>query len=269
MVLGRKDGENTVIKEILRRLAELENKVKIIESENAAQKEEISKLKNNLNNSNISINNKKHTEWSDIVMGNNKKLTENQINILNVVGSEQKERQSRKYNVILLGVPESNATTDEERTKEDEATTFEILEEIGMEKESLKTYVYKVKRFRSSSKNTTASKPLPIRVTFYEDDNIVIDTLKKAKKLKDSLKFKNVFFNKDLTASQIVQLKQLIKTRNDENAKLDKLCKETSTKVPYRYGIRNDKVVKMQSVDKPFEITGFYKFHQFSQKRNS
>ena len=54
-----------------------------------------------------------------------------QINILNVVGSEQKERQSRKYNVILLGVPESNATTDEERTKEDEATTFEILEEIG------------------------------------------------------------------------------------------------------------------------------------------
>ena len=148
-------------------------------------------------------------------MGNNKKLTENQINILNVVGSEQKERQSRKYNVILLGVPESNATKDEERKKEDEATTFEILEEIGMEKESLKTYVYKVKRFRSSSKNTTASKPLPIRVTFYEDDNIVIDTLKKAKKLKDSLKFKNVFFNKDLTASQIVQLKQLIKTRND------------------------------------------------------
>ena len=46
MVLGRKDGENAVIKEILRRLAELENKVKIIESENAAQKEEISKLKN-------------------------------------------------------------------------------------------------------------------------------------------------------------------------------------------------------------------------------
>ena len=72
MVLGRNDVENTVIKEILRRLAELENKVKIIESENAAQKEEISKLKNNLNNSNISINNKKHTEWSDIVMGNNK-----------------------------------------------------------------------------------------------------------------------------------------------------------------------------------------------------
>ena len=58
MVLGRKDGENTVIKEILKNLAELENKVKILESENATQKEEISKLKNNLNNSNISSNSK-------------------------------------------------------------------------------------------------------------------------------------------------------------------------------------------------------------------
>ena len=44
MVLGRKDGENTVIKEILKRLAELGNKVKILESENATQKEEISKI---------------------------------------------------------------------------------------------------------------------------------------------------------------------------------------------------------------------------------
>ena len=58
MVLGRKDGENTVIKEILKNLAELKNKVKILESENATQKEEISKLKNNLNNSNISSNSK-------------------------------------------------------------------------------------------------------------------------------------------------------------------------------------------------------------------
>ena len=59
-------------------------------------------------------------------MGKNKKLTENQINFLNVVGSEQ----NREYNVVLLGVPESNATSDEERTKECEVTTFEIFEEI-------------------------------------------------------------------------------------------------------------------------------------------
>ena len=43
--------------------------------------------------------------------------------MLNVVGCDQKERQSRKYNVVLLEVPESNATTYKERTKEDEAIT--------------------------------------------------------------------------------------------------------------------------------------------------
>ena len=36
-------------------------------------------------------------------MGKNKKLTENQINILNIAGSEQKERQTRKYNLVLIG----------------------------------------------------------------------------------------------------------------------------------------------------------------------
>jgi hypothetical protein len=41
MVLGWKDGENKVIKEILNRIATLESKVKLLESENAAQKEEI------------------------------------------------------------------------------------------------------------------------------------------------------------------------------------------------------------------------------------
>jgi len=84
---------------------------------------------------------------------------------------------------VLFGVQESNATTDEERIKEDEATTFEILVEIGIEKGD----IYKVKTFRTNSKMTTESKPLPLRVTFYANDDIVLDTLKKALKLKDSM----------------------------------------------------------------------------------
>jgi len=108
-------------------------------------------------------------------VGKNKKLTENQIDILNEVGSKRKERRNREYYMVLFGVPESNAATDEERTKEDEATTFEILEEIGIDKGN----VYQVKRFRTNSKKTTASKPLSIRVTFIDNGDIVLDTLKK------------------------------------------------------------------------------------------
>jgi phage shock protein A len=46
MVLGWSNGENIVIKEILGKIATLENKVKLLEKENAAQKEEISALRN-------------------------------------------------------------------------------------------------------------------------------------------------------------------------------------------------------------------------------
>ena len=88
------------------------------------------------------------------------------------------------------------------------------------------------------------AKPLPVRITFtFEED--VLTSLIKAKALKDSSKFNNVYFNKDLTATQIDRLKQLIKTRNTENAKLDAKNKELKQKATYRYGIRNDMVVKV------------------------
>ena len=53
------------------------------------------------------------------------------------------------------------------------------------------------------------------------------------------------FLNKDLAAFQITRLKQLIKTRNEENSKLDAQHKAAKTTATYRYGIRNDMVVKI------------------------
>ena len=81
MVLGWLNGENTVIKGILDKIATLENIVKLLESENEAQKQEILKLRDG----------NACTEWRDVLM-KKKKITENQIDILNAVGSEQKER---------------------------------------------------------------------------------------------------------------------------------------------------------------------------------
>ena len=107
----------------------------------------------------------------------------------------------------------------------------------------------KIKRFKSKS---TATKSLPIRVIFggnldetMRTEIVVSQVLKQAKVLKDSQKFKTVFFNKDLTVPQIIQLKQLIQTRNTENEKLDAKQKEANTKANFRYGIRNDMVVKV------------------------
>jgi hypothetical protein len=68
-----------------------------------------------------------------VLIGKRKNISENQLNILSEVGCEQKNRQSRERNVVLFGVPNSTAATVEEREKEDEKTTHEILEEIGLE----------------------------------------------------------------------------------------------------------------------------------------
>jgi antitoxin component of RelBE/YafQ-DinJ toxin-antitoxin module len=98
-------------------------------------------------------------------------------------------------------------------------------------------------------KTTAPTNPLPIRVCFGELHNEsyirIEEVLKKSKSLKDSQKYKKVFINRDLTVTQIIRLKQLIKTRNEENLKLDAKHKEAKTAATYRYGIRNDMVVKV------------------------
>ena len=108
----------------------------------------------------------------------------------------------------------------------------------------------KIRRIKSSSKIVAPTDPpLSFRVCFGELHNEtyirIEEVLKKSKSLKDSQKYKKVFINRDLTVTQIIRLKQLIKTRNEENLKLDAKHKEAKTTATYRYGIRNDMVVKV------------------------
>jgi hypothetical protein len=172
-----------------------------------------------------------------------KKISKNQAIIINAVGSEQNNRKSRENNVVLFGVPTSKAATEEERVKEDEIIKREILNEIGVPMDEQEAA--KIKRFKSKP---TVTKSLPIRVIFGGNLDETMRTeilVSQAKVLKDSKKFKTVYFNKDLTVPQIIQLKQLIQTRNTENEKLDAKQKEANTKANFRYGIRNDMVVKV------------------------
>ena len=47
-----------------------------------------------------------------------------------------------------------------------------------------------------------------------------------------------------MTTVEVVQLKQLIATRNDLNKNLEEINTTSSTIATYRYGIRNNRVVK-------------------------
>ena len=66
------------------------------------KKEEISKL----NNNNVS------TECRDI-FDCKKMISENQMNLLNAFGSEQKKRKKEEIYFVLFGVPTSTAATYE------------------------------------------------------------------------------------------------------------------------------------------------------------
>ena len=82
-----------------------------------------------------------------------------------------------------------------------------------------------------------------MRVSFgekFSTDLIEEEVLIFAKSLKNSLKFKKVFFCKDLSLT-IVESKKLIKIRNDENKKLNAMHAQAKT-ANFLYGIRNDTV---------------------------
>ena len=95
---------------VIERITRLESEVDQLIRENAKQKQEISDLKNTYKSNTC-------TEWRDMLIGKRSKKSENQINILNAVGLEQKDRQRKEKNVVLFGVPNSTAATVEEREK--------------------------------------------------------------------------------------------------------------------------------------------------------
>ena len=177
------------------------------------------------------------TDWADVVK-NNKKKNEEQINLLNAVGNEQKERRNKENKMIVFGLPTSTAADENERQKEDQDKVTQILNEIGI----VHTDMEKVVRFKPK---TGSNKPPPIRIEFRrhlsDRSHGNEDILKAAKKLKNSANFKNIGISNDLTDTQLTQLKNNIKNRNELNSKL----KDTDN---FRYGIRGDRVVKVDKL---------------------
>ena len=102
-----------MIKGLLDRIAKLESRVTLIETQNAAQKDEISKL----NSNNVS------TEWITVI-GKKKMISENQMNLF----SEQKEKKRRKIMLYFLEY------RHQQQQRSRNQVTYEILEAIGISK---------------------------------------------------------------------------------------------------------------------------------------
>ena len=235
MVVGWLDGKNTVINKLVERLEALEETIKTLQVEKLTQIKRIESLENELKKSNSSNSNNTYGDWAKMLIHNTKK-TETQTNILNAVGNEQKERKSKENKMIVFGVPTSTATDEIEKQKDDTKIVTLILNELGFKCDDIE------KTVRFKPKNGS-NKPPPIRVEFIKKDRAHDneEILKAAKKLKNSTNYKNIGISNDLTDSQLIQIKNNIKTRNELNSKL----KDTDN---YRYGIRGDRVVKVDKL---------------------
>ena len=71
---------------------------------------------------------------------------------------------------------------------------------------------------------------------------LATEITKAAKCLKDNPNYKSVYINPDLTESQQIHLKRLIKERIQKNSTLDLKTSD------FRYGIRGDQVVKIKNI---------------------
>lgn len=169
--------------------------------------------------------------WSSVVSkwaskeSREKKPPEQQIQITNSILKENLERESKKQNLIVLGIKPSESDDKTKQKEEDESQLRKIFDKIGIDHKSIKTF------WRFKPKPESKNHP-PILIKLNENVNRV-DVLIASKKLSKINEYKNVFINLDLTVYQRDEEKKL----RDERNRLNKL--EADGNQPFRWGIRH------------------------------
>ena len=180
--------------------------------------------------------------WSNVLKGSKVKGSEYHADVLNVVGLETKARKQKEQCLMVFGLQASTELLEEDKLLEDKKNVGDLFNSFDLG--NLAEKIVKVHRFKSEP-----NKAAPVHVTMewdlaYGEGSPVSAAKfisKAAKCLKDSTKYRSVYINPDLTHSQQIHLKSLIKERTESNSKLDLGTSE------FRYGIRGDYVVKINN----------------------
>ena len=211
-------AQNLIIEELRLMIVKLQERVKELEDKKVTQETRKFHID-------------EATSWSRHLFNSQKgrPTQELQSNILNAVGNEQAARKRKEHSVIVFGMPPAKPGTPEEEQKDDETNIATLFNSIHISTGEIK----QVRRFKSKTNQTS-----PMQVIFKDDGYTSIEIIKAAKKLRDTAIFKTVYINLDLTATQQIQLKQLLTERNEKN-------KALAPDPDFRYGIRGDKVVRI------------------------
>lgn len=199
-----------------------------LEKQNRVLIDKITALESNKSN--------KVLDFSKLFEKGNKTVDE--IKITQGLIELNKDANKRDKNVIIIGIPNSNDHDPTIRKQHDEDIVKELFSELSIDPNKIK----RVHRFKNKDElNNSKSTPLLIELP---DSSDKLYVLKSAKQLKNSNNFKSFYINPDQSESERILTKELVHKRNKLNEELN--AKGDLNK-PFRYGIRNNEVIKFKA----------------------
>jgi hypothetical protein len=182
-------------------------------------KEDNIKLANRVNESE---NNKSSQTISSESWASKVKKSPDQINIINIIANETKEREKRENNLVIFGLKDSKEVDKIEAIEEDKKPINSIMQKLNV-----KVTIKNVIKLKS---NKGFNAPFVVILNDKSERNSV---LKNAKELKKDKDYEKIFINPDLTESERYKSKLLrddCKIKNNANSDTEN----------YYFGIRND-----------------------------
>jgi len=122
---------------------------------------------------------------------------------------EHREKESRRNNLVLYKVPESNADRAEDRNKADIAFCLQLFNnalQMGVAEEDL-VHVFRLGR-RGDENNENNPRHLMVQLASYTSKNLILESLFKLKHA--DLKYKRVVVAHDLTRADREECKMLV-----------------------------------------------------------
>ena len=152
-----------------------------------------------------------------------------QLVVVNAAINEQKNREKRRKNIIVYGLPVSKKVTIQEQQEEDKEEISKLFGELNIQV---------IPVYQRRLKTKSHEKPGPVLVILNEvsERNPI---LSKAKLLREMPNYKSVFISPDLTDAERMEDFELRKKRDQMNS-------ERQVDAPFRFAIRGSAIVKFR-----------------------
>jgi hypothetical protein len=199
-----------------------------MQKEMEEQKEEMESLRINLAVTEASLNEQNKPEvleakWTEVVKkGIDNKLQTVSQDIQEVQkvltetksqANEERDKESRRNNIIFYRVPESNAPNAEDRTKMDLDFCLALMNE-GLEMEVTTKNINRV--FRLGRKEQDRNRPLMVQLVDRSLKNEIMENLKKLRTGSD--KFRDIVIAHDMTKAERLECKILVDQAKQQEA---------------------------------------------------